>query len=238
MQSHDDVSMEHCLIPGGWTEQTITCGQHQWNILLPADADQFLYDLEYLPATEPEPDIYWARLWPVSLTLSKLVVAVRPWPAHGSVLELGCGIGLVGVAALSAGYEVTMSDYVKLAIDLAVLNAVRNGWPNVRSMLLDWNSPQPVSFDGIVGSDILYDRTNHAKIINVVKHMLAPNGIAWFADPGRYHLSHFLDMAIEHGLEVRLRTEAGNYVPSLPDNQFHLVEVRHSGVPVREDFEH
>ena len=32
------------------------------------------------------------------------------WPAAATVLEVGCGIGVVGLAAAAAGWPVTVSD--------------------------------------------------------------------------------------------------------------------------------
>src|SRR3972149_1802054 len=47
----------------------------------------------------------------------------QPWPAT----ELGCGVGLVSVAAALQGWRVTVSDYDEDAMAFAVLNAERNG---------------------------------------------------------------------------------------------------------------
>src|SRR5438045_5623708 len=57
---------------------------------------------EYLP--------YWADLWPAARMLAKAILR-EAWPPGVHALEIGCGLGLPGVAALSVGMRVTFSDY-------------------------------------------------------------------------------------------------------------------------------
>src|SRR5262245_21534128 len=57
---------------------------------------------EYLP--------YWADLWPASRMLAKAIFR-ETWAPGLEALELGCGLGLPGIAALSKGLHVTFSDY-------------------------------------------------------------------------------------------------------------------------------
>src|SRR4051812_15002263 len=57
---------------------------------------------EYMP--------YWADLWPAARMLAKAVVR-EPWAPGLTALEVGCGLGLPGVAALSVGLRVLFSDY-------------------------------------------------------------------------------------------------------------------------------
>src|SRR5690349_17286362 len=57
---------------------------------------------EYLP--------YWADLWPASRMLAKTILC-EPWQPGLEALEIGCGLGLPGVVALSRGLRVIFSDY-------------------------------------------------------------------------------------------------------------------------------
>src|SRR5262249_41211965 len=49
---------------------------------------------EYMP--------YWADLWPAARMLAKAILR-EPWTPGGEALEIGCGLGLPGVAALAMG---------------------------------------------------------------------------------------------------------------------------------------
>ena len=56
---------------------------------------------------------YWAYLWPGAGMLAEAVIT--RWgdaqPGDDEVLELGCGLGLGGLAAMSLGFRVRFSDY-------------------------------------------------------------------------------------------------------------------------------
>src|SRR5215468_5581467 len=67
----------------------------------PAVRAAFAVD-EYLP--------YWADLWPAARMLAKAVLRT-PWTPGLHALEVGCGLGLPGIAALAQGLRVTFSDY-------------------------------------------------------------------------------------------------------------------------------
>src|SRR5229473_714456 len=56
---------------------------------------------EYMP--------YWADLWPASRMLAKAILH-ETWTPGTEALEIGCGLGLPGVAALSKGLRVVFSD--------------------------------------------------------------------------------------------------------------------------------
>jgi predicted nicotinamide N-methyase len=196
-----------------------------WNLLLPADADAFINQLDLNPQPNHEMDVYWARLWPTALTMSTLLPQF-PCPAGAKVLELGCGIGLIGLAALAVGYRVTFTDYMPIAVELAMENAERNGFTSFEGFVLDWNHPRGEPFDGIVASDVLYDQRNHAAVLSVLDAMLRPAGSAWIGDPGRYHVESFIEVAWERGFDVALRNELGQFTHELTPGEFRLLEIR------------
>ena len=51
---------------------------------------------------------YWADLWPAARMLAKAIVRER-WPAGLHALEIGCGLGLPGIAALAMGLHASPS---------------------------------------------------------------------------------------------------------------------------------
>src|SRR5260370_38043735 len=88
-------------------EETVFVEEHTFRLTKPTDSDHlfdhprvraaFAVD-EYMP--------YWADLWPAARMLAKAIVR-EPWPGPLDVLEIGCGLGLPGIAALSRGLRVT-----------------------------------------------------------------------------------------------------------------------------------
>src|SRR5215472_2380055 len=77
---------------------------------------------EYLP--------YWADLWPAARMLAKAILR-EPWMPGLEALEIGCGLGLPGIVALSRGLRVTFSDYDPCALRFAADNARLNGFDPV-----------------------------------------------------------------------------------------------------------
>jgi predicted nicotinamide N-methyase len=195
-------------VPGGWSERSIAIGPHQFRLFIPADPDALLDKLESPEAVTIAhfADPYWAKLWPAAPLLANAIVR-NPPPRGTDVLELGCGSGLVGIAALASGLDVTFSDYVPLAVDLAVENAARNGFAYTKGLVLDWRSAREESkecFNLIVAADVTYDRTNLDPLLNVLDHFLAPAGQAWFGDAGRSPLPDFLKLATDRGWQLSL----------------------------------
>lgn len=196
-------------IPGGWSDREVVVGPHRFRLFTPTDPDELLQHLESPEAaTSPHlADPYWAKLWPAAPLLAEAIVR-NPPPPSTRVLELGCGSGLVGIAALACGLDVTFSDYVPLAVDLAFENARRNGFDSAHGLVLDWRSPtgEP-RFAFIVAADVTYDRTNIDFLLNALDRRLMPGGIAWFGDAGRGPAAEFRDRAVARGWQVSLFDE-------------------------------
>jgi predicted nicotinamide N-methyase len=224
-------SIAELEVPGGWSERTVVIGPYSLSLLLPADPDAFLERLEEAASTaEPHwADPYWAKLWPAAINLATAIVR-RP-PAPGTrVLELGCGSGLAGLAALAAGCEVTFSDYVPKAIELALENAARNGYPGGRGLVLDWRDPPSEQWPVILAADVTYDRSHIALLLNVLDRMLAPGGMAWFGDSGRGPAEEFIDRAKSRGWCLALTGIDNQPLAAAKLGQFQLMELRRTSL--------
>ncbi|MDX1944780.1 MAG: hypothetical protein SFU86_05175 [Pirellulaceae bacterium] len=201
------------IIPGGWTEREIDLGSRMVRLRVPADPDAVLARLiegEVAAAAEPHlADPYWAKLWPAALHLAAIIARrQREFSPGTKTLELGCGSGLVGLAGLTAGLDVTFSDYVPFAVELALENARRNGFPTARGLVLDWRYPLAEQFDFLLAGDVTYDRTHIGPLLGVLDQMLSPGGQAWIADGGRGPAADFLAQAAARGYRVRLFDES------------------------------
>ena len=162
--------------------------------------DEFAVD-ERLP--------YWAELWPSSRQLALFCLNETPLGGK-TVLELGCGLGLAGIAAAAAGAHVVFTDYEPDALRFARLNAWANLPPDVYTSetefrLLDWRSPgliHPV--DLVIGADIAYERPHFIPLLNIVHMSLKSDGVAVFADPDRSTGMAFFALAEQQGFKVTL----------------------------------
>lgn len=144
---------------------------------------------------------YWADVWPASIALAR---AVRALKGTGlSLLELGCGVGLVAAAALRAGFDVTVSDYYDDALGFARLNGLNNAGQAPRTMVLDWRElPQKIpAYNFVVAADVLYERPYGEIVARTVATTLSENGRALIADPGRVGSHAFFDALHDLGLK-------------------------------------
>lgn len=143
---------------------------------------------------------YWAELWPSSRVMASTVLSM-----HGdgrSLLELGCGSGLVSVCAALAGFRVVASDYYEDAVRFTRVNAWRNGFHRIDGLSLDWrHAPAGLPrFDAVVASDVLYERPYGELIASMIERTLAQNGTAFVADPGRIAREDFIRALEPRGL--------------------------------------
>jgi len=131
---------------------------------------------------------YWTTLWPSARMLAKAIVR-ESWdnfPAPVQVLEVGCGLGLAGIAALSRGLSVTFTDVDTTALSFAAANARMNGFNNFRTMPLDFRCPPTEEkYPVVIGSDLMYEERLIDPLVNLLAAVLAPGGVCLITDPDR-----------------------------------------------------
>ncbi len=96
------------------------------------------------------------------------------------ILELGCGLGLVGMACAKAGASaVTLTDYDKQLLSACSKSIALNSLPKVSTLMLDWenvssNGPLPqVTVDLILGADIIYDAEHARSVLGSIRRLLS-----------------------------------------------------------------
>lgn len=195
-------------LPDGWKLHSVQIGGEIISLAGPADPDALLeaWDEE---AERSGGSPYWGALWPAAIELAKTVGAVAASPPRRTI-ELGCGLGLVGIAALCAGHRVTFTDSVPQAVTTAAANARRNGYASVAAEVLNWLSPWEGAFDWVLAADVLYDRDLHLPLLKTVAGILGEGGECWIGDPGRSTLAEFISLSREQGFEVEVGAHEGS----------------------------
>ena len=151
------------------------------------------------------------------------LVLTEPWPPDAQVLEIGAGIGIVGLAGLASGLDVTISDYEPKAVELALYNARRNGFTRGRGLVLDWRNPPQQQYPVLWGCELLYEDRHHEPLLSLTKQMLAPDGVAWFSDGGRAKAERFCRLIPDYGLTFRIVDEDRQALPAPRVGQFQLI---------------
>ncbi len=147
-------------------------------------------------------DPYWAYLWPSARALAN-VVADLPDIQGRRVLDLGCGLGAVGLTARAKGADVLLVDIRTEALELVRRNAERNAL-EVETRLLDFSDP-PADlglFDTIFAADVLYADGMLRAVIRFLKKHLAPDGLAMITDPMRIEDGGVAGACRLHGMEA------------------------------------
>jgi predicted nicotinamide N-methyase len=147
---------------------------------------------EYMP--------YWADLWPAARMLAKAILREK-WPPRQRALEVGCGLGLPGIAALAMGLRVTFSDYDATALRFAADNALSNGLSDFDTLQMDWRfPPDEVRFPIVLASDLIYEMRNVAPLVALIKKMLEPDGVCLLTDQDRVPSHVLRDTLTTEGL--------------------------------------
>jgi predicted nicotinamide N-methyase len=181
------------------TRTPVSAGAHSIELVHPANADDLITEEDFV---RDERLPYWADIWPSAIVLARRIAGERG--AQRTLLELGCGAGLVAAVASLAGFVVTATDYYEDSLLFTRVNVVRNGGADPTTRLVDWRDlPADLGqFDLVIASDVLYEHTYGELVAAAVARTLAPRGLAILADPGRVAAGDFVDAARRHGLEV------------------------------------
>ncbi|HVF40460.1 MAG TPA: methyltransferase domain-containing protein [Gemmatimonadaceae bacterium] len=185
----------------------IQVGDRRLSILRPRNSDALIREEDFV---KDERLPYWADIWPSSTILAERLSRDDGLQARNERkgLELGCGVGLVTIAAMTAGYDMIASDYYDDALAFTRANAFAALGRSPSARMIDWRHfPADVPpLDLIVASDVLYEK-EYARILPpIFRRALRPDGFALIADPGRVGVPEFLTSCEESGLEVVSKT--------------------------------
>ncbi|MEW6670350.1 MAG: methyltransferase [Thermodesulfobacteriota bacterium] len=152
------------------TQEVVIRGR-RFSFLVPAELEMFI---------DPD-DIFhdfplWSKVWEASLVLADFLAGMTPQPEK-RFLEIGAGIGLVGIVAAAFGHRMTITEINSQALDFIRANSLINQCATVEIAELDWNSPGlEGGFDYIVGSEVVYNEKDFDPLRNLFHRLLRPGG--------------------------------------------------------------
>ncbi len=174
-------------------------------VVRPVEPDRLLDDPAVLAWNRADDYMpYWAYLWPGARMLAEAVL--HHWrdvePDDDEVLELGCGLGLGGLAALALGFRVRFSDHDPAAFDFVRRSVAASGLPEDRAsyLALDWREPPASAFPRIIAADVLYEPRLVPMVADALARLLAADGEAIVATPRRASAESFPDELRARGL--------------------------------------
>ncbi len=174
--------------------RSLKIADHTIRILQPSEIEELLNGQDPLSDISTFP--FWAKLWESSIVLSHILVAA-PQEQGKRLLELGAGLGLAGIAASAAGFDVVLTDNDQIILDFQGINAAANKDDRTKRLLFDWNNPPEIgTFDVIGGAEILASEEVLDPLLDICKNYLAEGGTIYLAhDVRRRCLPLFLEKA-------------------------------------------
>jgi shikimate kinase/shikimate 5-dehydrogenase/predicted nicotinamide N-methyase len=138
---------------------------------------------------------YWAELWHSASALAGFILDDESLVRGYELVEIGCGLGVPGIAAAAAGALVTFTDNDSHALHAAEFNCLANlPGTNADFRLLDFRDPPYRKWERIIAADVLYENRYLEPFAEFLAGSLAPGGAALIAEPNRHIAEPFFQM--------------------------------------------
>ncbi len=140
---------------------------------------------------------FWAKVWDGSFILAHFL-GRQPVVPGRRILEIGAGMGVVGLYAALSGHEVVITDINEDALLFARANAALNKCKNVEIRVLDWASPDPLDkYEMILGSEVVYERKTYPMLVRFLRRALSPDGVIFLTINDIMKVSLFFEQLTE-----------------------------------------
>lgn len=155
-------------------------------------------------STEEPP--YWALIW-----IGARAIAARlldcSLPAGTSVLDLGCGLGLSGIAAAKAGGQVTFVDHLEEPLEFVRASLAHEALEATAVTRADFTTDSlGLRFDIILAADIVYDPADYRALVDFLDSHLQASGTILLTETLRADARRVIEML--GGCGMKVATEA------------------------------
>ena len=145
----------------------------------------------------PEPP-YWALVWIGAKAVADYLLEAPP-PKHARILDLGCGLGLSGIAAGLGGAAITFADIVPESLEFVRASAEHHRLDSFSTRVVDFTRDRlDPSFDLILASDIVYAPDDYAALVDFIDRHTTEHGTVLLTESLRADAKY-----VTHALEAR-----------------------------------
>jgi predicted nicotinamide N-methyase len=182
------------------TTRTLSLDGYDIQLVTVENSDDIL-----LAAVEHAETPLWLEIWPASVGLARWFLQ-GPDLTGRTVLELGCGLGLAGLAAAAKGAQVIMTDYVPESVAIAAESGRLNGF-DTDGIVADWRDFKiKEKYDFIIGADICFHPELNPYLREIFSANHKPGGLVALSDPGRHDSAILLGQLAEDGWRMEKDT--------------------------------
>jgi predicted nicotinamide N-methyase len=177
----------------------ITINGKRFRFLVPDSIERFI-DFEDPLHAFP----LWVKIWHAGVVLAGHLNSMPVEPGK-KFLEIGSGLGVIGIVAAGAGHDVTITDYNADALNFARANMHLNNCRHVTVEKLDWTKPDLEGhFDYIVGSEVIYRDEDIPLLLQLIQQYLSPGGKVLLVEEMRKTVTEFCRQ-MDHYYDITVR---------------------------------
>ncbi|CAN5732151.1 hypothetical protein BH10BDE1_BH10BDE1_36630 [soil metagenome] len=159
---------------------------------------------------------YFGTLWPAGRVLADFISA-RPLPLEKRILEVGCGLALPSLYLAKRGLAIHATDVHPDVPIFLGRNRELNSIEGPAFTNVDWRAASTAlpTWDLVIASDVLYDKTQPASLLAFLRGAVVPGGRVLLADPGRTYVQGFFDDAAQQGFKIKTHGSFGVLIGEL-----------------------
>lgn len=179
--------------------QSLTLAGRRWEVSCVTDQDALMESVHSEAELVNFP--FGLLLWASAEALASRLAQEPTLVAGKRVLELGAGVGLVGMVAAHLGGMVTQTDYHPDVLAVCRSNQALNGVENLTIRKADWREwPSDLTgFDLVIAADVLYERKLHLALRSLFLTLKSP---ILLADPIRPPALEFVEKREAEGWKI------------------------------------
>jgi len=167
-----------------------------------AELDRFVDAQTLLRAVDPPAPPYWALPWIGARAIAARLLAAPPVTGT-RVIEIGCGLGLAGVAAGRSGAYVLLTDYVDEALAFARANAEHHALRSFETRIVDFTRDRlDERFDLVIAADVVYEPESYEPLVEFLLTHTAMGGRVLLTESLRADAKRVLAMLVERGFSL------------------------------------
>jgi len=142
---------------------------------------------------------YWALPWTGARAIAAAVSSMA-LPRAGGILDLGCGLGLAGLAVSRRGSAVVFGDYLEEPLEFVRASLRRTAATDCEARRIDFTRDDDHGlFDLILAADIVYDPAHYAPLARFLDRCLTTSGTILLTESLRADARVFLEGLLAHG---------------------------------------